>query len=296
MPDDGTIDEVEGAAQAVEESGRDPGTVLITGCSSGIGRATALTFLEDDWTVFATARSTEDMADLKDSGCLTAQLDVTDEDEIRQVVNRVVAQDGRIDCLINNAGYGQLGPIEEVPTEAVHDQFAVNLYGPHRLIRAVLPTMREQEHGRIINVSSVAGRVSVPGMGVYSGSKFALEGLSDALRSEVAEYGIEVVLVEPGPVNTGFVDRSETELDELERSGAYEWFYELMDDTQTLGGGGPGAVSPERVARVIHQAGTCSAPRPRYPVGTGARLAILTRFLPDQFRDRFYQLFRRLVA
>jgi NAD(P)-dependent dehydrogenase (short-subunit alcohol dehydrogenase family) len=296
MPDDGTVEEVAGAATAVEASGRDPGTTLITGCSSGIGRATALTFLEDDWTVFATARDPEDIADLKEAGCLTAQLDVTDEDEIKRVVNRVVAQDGRIDCLINNAGYGQLGPVEEVPTTAVHEQFAVNLYGPHRLIRAVLPTMRQQEHGRIVNVSSAAGRLANPGLGVYSASKFALEGLSDSLRAEVAEHGVEVVLVEPGPVDTEFVDRADSQLDLLDRSGAYEWFYDLMEDTRLIGGGGPGAVSPQRVADVIHQAGTCSSPRPRYPVGTGARLTMLARFVPAQYRDRCFQLLRKLFV
>jgi NAD(P)-dependent dehydrogenase (short-subunit alcohol dehydrogenase family) len=296
MPDDARMDESAGVAPAMEDSGRDPGTTLITGCSSGIGRATALTFLEDDWTVFATARDTEDLTDLEDAGCLTAELDVTDPDAVKRAVNRVVATDGRLDCLVNNAGYGQLGPVEEVPTEAVHDQFAVNLYGPHRLIRAVLPTMREQGHGRIVNVSSVGGRLATPGMGVYNSSKFALEGLSDALRAEVADHGIEVTLVEPGPVETSFTDRVESELDGLDRSGAYEWFYDLVADTRLLGGGGPGAVPPERVATVIHQAGTCSQPRPRYPVGTGARLAMLARYLPDQWRDRAYQFARRLFG
>jgi NAD(P)-dependent dehydrogenase (short-subunit alcohol dehydrogenase family) len=296
MPDDARMEESAGVAAAIEDSSRDPGTTLITGCSSGIGRATALTFLEDDWTVFATARDTDDLTDLKEAGCHTAQLDVTDEDEIRRVINRVVADDGRIDCLINNAGYGQLGPVEEVPTEAVHEQFEVNLYGPHRLIRAVLPTMREQEHGRIVNVSSVAGRIAAPGHGVYSSSKFALEGLSDALRAEVAEHGIEVTLVQPGPVETRFTERVADEVDDLERSGAYEWFYDLFEDTQLLGGGGPGAVPPEQVAEVIHQAGTCSTPRPRYPVGSVAKYALLARYLPAQVRDRGFQLVRRLFG
>lgn len=296
MPDDARTEESAGVAASMDDGGRDPGTTLITGCSSGIGRATALTFLEDDWTVFATARNTDDLAELKELGCHTAQLDVTDEDEIRRVINRVVADDGRIDCLINNAGYGQLGPVEEVPTRALHEQFEVNLYGPHRLIRAVLPTMREQEHGRIVNVSSVVGRIAPPGHGAYSSSKFALEGLSDSLRAEVAEHGIEVTLVEPGPVDTPFTDRATREVDELERSGAYEWFYDLFEDTRLLGGGGPGAVPPERVAEVIHQAGTCSRPRPRYPVGTIARVGQLGRFLPAQYRDRIFQFALRLFS
>ncbi|MFB6092045.1 MAG: SDR family NAD(P)-dependent oxidoreductase, partial [Haloquadratum sp.] len=189
-----------------------PETVLITGCSSGIGRATARAFLEEDWRVYATARNPADVETLGEAGCEIATLDVTDRDDVDRVVDRIVDEAGHVSCLVNNAGYGQFGPVEDVPTDQVHRQFDVNLYGPHRLVRAVLPQMREQGEGTIVNVSSVAGRVSFPGGGVYAGSKFALEAMSDALRNEVDEYGIDVVVVEPGPVESNFDDRVEREI------------------------------------------------------------------------------------
>ena len=140
-------------------------TVLITGSSSGIGRATAAAFLDEDWTVHATARDTADIEDLAEAGCETHELDVTDDEDVADVVDRVVDADGRIDCLVNNAGFGQFGPLEDVPVEDLHAQFDVNVYGPHRMARAVLPHMREQGEGTIVNLSSVSGRVATPGMG-----------------------------------------------------------------------------------------------------------------------------------
>jgi len=185
-----------------------PKTVLITGCSSGIGRATALAFAEEGWTVYATARDPDDIEPLADAGCKTAALDVTDPTDIDRVVNRILDEDGVLSCLVNNAGYGQFGPVEDVPTEKIEQQYAVNVYGPHRLIKAVLPHMRREEDGTIINISSVAGRVAFPGGGVYCGSKFAIEGMSDALRAEVEPFDIDVVVIEPGPVKTGFTERA----------------------------------------------------------------------------------------
>ncbi|SDZ86223.1 short chain dehydrogenase [Haloplanus vescus] len=271
-----------------------PKTVLITGCSSGIGRATAEAFLDEDWEVYATARNPADIETLGDRGCTIATLDVTEPDDIERVVDRMLDEQGRIDCLVNNAGYAQFGPLEDVPTDAVHDQFDVNVYGPHRLIRAVLPHMRRRREGTIVNVSSVAGRLSFPGGGVYCGSKFALEAMTDALRSEVAEYGIDAVLVEPGPVDTGFTERAEEELSGVERSGAYESFYGVFEDTQAIGGGGLGAVSPERVAEDILNAASSTKPASRVPVGTLARVTVLGRFVPDSLRDRAFGLLDRL--
>ena len=138
-------------------------TALITGTSSGIGRATAAAFLRRDWTVYATARNTDDVADLAEAGCETAELDVTSGADVERVVERVIEETGRIDCLVNNAGYAQYGPVEDVPPDVLHDQFDVNVYGPHRLTRAVLPHMRERRTGTVVNVSSVQGRVSGAG-------------------------------------------------------------------------------------------------------------------------------------
>ncbi|WP_224332477.1 SDR family oxidoreductase [Haloprofundus halobius] len=272
-----------------------PETVLITGCSSGIGRATARAFLAEDWVVYATARNPADIQQLGEEGCELATLDVTDQGDVDRVVDRIVDEQGAIHCLVNNAGYGQFGPIEDVPTEAVEKQFAVNVFGPHRLMRAVLPHMRAEGDGTIVNVSSVAGRVSFPGSGVYSGSKFALEAMTDALRAEVEEYGIDAVLVEPGPVETQFTDRAEEEVDDgMERSGAYESFYKLFEDTQALGGGGPGAVPPRRVAEDIVNAASATKPAARYPVGIVADVGSFARFLPDGIRDSLYGLARKL--
>jgi NAD(P)-dependent dehydrogenase (short-subunit alcohol dehydrogenase family) len=270
-------------------------TVLITGASSGIGRATARTFLHDDWTVYATARDPDDIADLAERGAETAALDVTDEQQVRAVVDRMDEEQGRIDCLVNNAGYGQFGPVEDVPTDLLHEQMDVNLYGPHRLIRAVLPYMREREAGRIVNVSSVAGRFSTPGMGVYSASKFALEALTDALRNEVEPHGVEAVLVEPGPVETEFADRAEDELDTLERSGAYETLYKLYEDGATFGGSSPVAVHPMDVADVVLEAAVVPEPEARYPVGAFADLSLKARYLPDRVRDSVFALLGRLL-
>ncbi|MGQ4554478.1 SDR family NAD(P)-dependent oxidoreductase [Halobellus sp. GM3] len=300
-----------------------PKTVLITGCSSGIGRATALAFLEEDWCVYATARNPADIETLGERGCHIATLDVTDEDDVERVVDRIIDEEGHISCLVNNAGYGQLGPLEDVPTSKVHRQFDVNVYGPHRLLRAVLPHMRAQEEGTIVNVSSAAGRVSFPGGGVYAGSKFALEAMSDALRNEVDEYGVDVVLVEPGPVETSFSDRAEREVNGddangrgaggvdtendadddsnadngisgLDRSGAYESFYELFSETQLIGGGGLGAISAERVAEDIVDAASSTKPPARYVPGTVARVATLARHLPARWLDTGYRFLRKL--
>lgn len=270
-------------------------TVLITGCSSGIGRATAEAFLAEEWTVYATARDESDVSDLEMAGCETAPLDVTREDQVTAVVERIVDETGRIDCLVNNAGYGQFGPIEDVPTDLVRAQFDTNVYGPHRLTRAVLPHMRDRGQGVVVNVSSTAGRFATPGRGVYAASKFALEAMSDALRAEVADYGIDVAVVAPGPVDTTFDDRAERELSGLERSGAYEVFYDFFEDARTVIEGGVGTVSPEEVAEAIVDAAVSPDPSARYPVGPLASAAEYARFLPAGVRNTLYGLVRRVV-
>ncbi len=278
-----------------------PKTVLITGCSSGIGHATAKLFLTEDWRVYATARDPADIGTVTDhDACRALELDVTADGHCRRAVNRVMHESGRIDCLVNNAGYGQLGPIEDVPIRQVGKQFDVNVYGPHRLTRLVLPHMREQGTGTIVNISSVSGRVGFPGAGVYCGSKAALELMTDALRAEIDEYGLDAVIVEPGPVETAFEDRSADGDDEsvpagIERSGAYEAFYDIFADTQLVGGGAPGSVSAEHVAEVIVEA-TCSPnPAARYPVGPVARLGVLAQYLPDRIRDAVYGLAKKYL-
>ncbi|WP_135663886.1 SDR family oxidoreductase [Halorhabdus rudnickae] len=269
---------------------------LITGCSSGIGRASAERFLEEDWTVYASARDTDDIADLADAGAKTAALDVTNARAVERVVDRIVDEQGRIDCLVNNAGYGQFGPCEDVPTDAVADQFDVNVYGPHRLTRAVLPHMRDREEGTIVNVSSIQGRLTVPGQGVYSASKFALEAMSDALRGEVGPHGVDIVVVEPGVVETEFADTVEASRKRLEETGAYDAIYEAQDDRRAIEYDGVFGIPPEDVATVIYDAAAMTDPDPRYAVGHGAKLLLALRYLPDRWRDTAFGLFRRIAG
>ena len=270
-------------------------TVLITGCSSGIGRATAAAFRAEGWETYATARDVDDLAALADDGCHTDRLDVTDDGDVQRVVDRIEDEHGRLDCLVNNAGYGQLGPVEDVPVEDLHRQFDVNVYGPHRLTRAALPVMREGDGGTIVNLSSLSGRVSTPGSGPYAASKFALEALSDALRVETAPFDVNVVLVEPGPVDTGFTDRADDETDGLLRTGAYESLYEVIDDYDVVGPG-PATVAATDVADVVVNAASCTNPSARYTVGSLARAFSYARFLPDGVRDRLYRLTLRLLG
>ncbi|QCS42478.1 SDR family oxidoreductase [Natrinema versiforme] len=272
-------------------------SVLITGCSSGIGRATAQAFLAENWQVFATARNVDDIAALGEAGCETLELDVTDPEQVASVVERVVDIAGAIDCVVNNAGYAQMGPLEDIATVDLHRQFDVNVYGPHRLTRAALPHMRAQGAGRIVNVSSIIGRISFPGAGSYAGSKHALEAMSDSLRAEVDEFGIDVVVIEPGPVETNFSDRVDEELPEDERTPAYESLYDLYDEAQLIGGGGGGpfASDPEDVAKAIVESATSPDPPARYPVGPLAQYGVYARYLPDRLRDAVYGLLRKLV-
>jgi NAD(P)-dependent dehydrogenase (short-subunit alcohol dehydrogenase family) len=274
-------------------------TVLITGASSGIGRATAEAFLDDDWRVWATARDVEDVADLAEAGCDTAELDVTEPKQCEQVVEEVVDEAGRIDCLVNNAGYAQFGAVEDISTgdlASVGGQFDVNLYGPHRLIRQVMPHMRARGNGTIVNVSSVSGRLALPGQGGYAASKFALEALSDSLRVEAAEHGVEVVVVEPGPVETEFYDRAEAEMEDTDRTGAYDWLYTAQEDSRLAGIQDAFAVSPETVALTIRDAANASDPEPRYPVGDGAKYLLLARHLPARWRDKLLGFVRRITT
>ncbi|MCU4752693.1 SDR family oxidoreductase [Halobacteria archaeon AArc-curdl1] len=296
----------EGASSETAESGTETANaatddrytrkqcVLLTGCSSGIGEATARAFLEENWQVVATARNTDNLTDLEEAGCHTLELDVTEPAQVARAVEQTVEIGGAIDCLVNNAGYAQLGPTEDISTGELQRQFDVNVYGPHRLTRAALPHMRAQGDGRIINLSSVLGRISVAGAGAYSGSKHALEAMSDALRSEVEEFGIDVVVVEPGPVKSAFSDRCDEEIPG-ERTPAYESLYEVFDDTQLIGGDGPFASDPEDVAAAIVHAGTCPEPPARYPVGPVAEYGLYARYLPDWLRDAGYRFIRKLV-
>lgn len=285
------------AAQRHSASAPTPSTVLVTGCSSGIGRATANAFLAEGWDVFATARDPADLTDLGDAGCRTKALDVTDYAQIPTIVEEIQQDTGRIDCLVNNAGYAQFGPVEDIASEKVQRQFAVNVFGPQQLIRSVLPGMREYGEGTIVNVSSVVGELTHPLGGIYCGSKTALETMSDALRVEVEPFGVDVVIVQPGPVTTSFQERARQELPaNAERTDAYEADYSALLDIKTISRDGPFSVGPDTVAQTILHAATCPDPSARYPVGLIAKLAGYSKFLPDRVHDFGYRALRRLVT
>lgn len=262
-----------------------PNTVLITGCSSGIGRATARAFLDDGWTVYATARDVEALADLETKGARTDCLDVTSDADVERVVDRVLEECGRLDCLVNNAGFGQLGPVEDVPIEKVRKQYDVNTFGPHRLMRAVLPHMRERGSGTIINVTSITDRLPIAGMGAYNGSKSALATVSQTLRQEVGADGIDVVIVEPTVVGTDLYDRIRDELVDVDHGTAYTDLYELHEQLHTVKSGGLGIAAPATVAGTILEAARSEDPRRRYTVGwTGKIGALVANLVPEPWR------------
>ncbi|WP_227352670.1 SDR family oxidoreductase [Haladaptatus salinisoli] len=260
-------------------------TALITGCSSGVGRAAAREFLADGWEVYATARDPNELAALGDAGARTAALDVTSTEDAVRVVERVVEERGRLDCLVNNAGFGQMGPVEDVPIDKVREQYEVNVFGPYRLMRAALPHMRDSGSGTIINVTSITDRYPIAGNGVYSGSKSALATVSRTVRQEVREHGIDVVVVEPTAIATDFYDRVRDELVDVDHKAAYTDLYEVLELLHTVKSGGPGIASPETVAETMLEAANSDAPKRRYEVGSAAKAGtVIEALLPESLR------------
>ncbi len=260
--------------------------VLITGCSSGIGRAAALEAARRGHRVFATARNRNDLADLERGDLQTLALDVTSGTSIRAAVDAVLARAGRLDVLVNNAGYAQYGSAEDVTFEEWRAQFDVNFFGTLEVTRAALPALRAAGRATIVMVSSVAGRLPVPFAAPYCSAKHALEALSDALRVEVYPFGVRVAVIEPGPVPTRFTERARSLVAPLlSRPGPYRSFYagaeRAMDGDFQKGG-----TSAEAVARVIAHAFEAEHPRARYRVGAMARTLIpMTSILPEKWRD-----------
>jgi NADP-dependent 3-hydroxy acid dehydrogenase YdfG len=265
------------------------GTVLITGCSSGIGHATAERLNRDGYTVYATARRVESIEDLKEAGCRALALDVTSEESMTAAVDQV---DGPIDVLINNAGYSQSGAVESVPLDDVRAQFETNVFGLIRMCQLVLPGMRAQGSGKIVNISSMGGRLTFPGGGLYHATKYAVEAVSDALRFEVRGFGVDVILIEPGLIVTGFGDVAADSVSAAagdEGDDPYAHFNRHVAKLTAeaykgpmvkLGGG------PEKVADTIAKALAAKRPKARYPVTPSAHLMIGQRRLtPDRVWD-----------
>jgi NAD(P)-dependent dehydrogenase (short-subunit alcohol dehydrogenase family) len=255
--------------------------VLVTGASTGIGRATAAHLAARGHRVFATARRPESVRALADAGLEALALDVDDDASVERAVAEVRARAGRVDALVNNAGYGLLAPVEAITPEALRAQLETNVVGAHRVARAVLPAMRAQRHGTIVQLSSVAGRVALPLYGAYSASKFALEALSDSLRLEVAPFGIRVVLVEPGPIRTEFSASAERASDAslgTERAAPYAALIERMHARRARTRQAAG-LGPEAVAQVIANAIESPSPAARYAITAVAKLFPAVRTL-----------------
>ncbi len=274
--------------------------VLITGCSSGIGEATARRLARSGWTVYATARKPEAIEHLAEEGCRTLTLDVTDESSMRAAVDEVVRAEGAVGVLVNNAGYSQGGAVERVAMADVRRQFETNVFGAIRMAQLLLPGMRAQRWGKIVNIGSMGGRLTFPGGGLYHATKYSLEALSDAMRFEVKGFGVDVVLIEPGLITTEFASNAvksaagngAEDPQAAAGNGAENPYadFEAKVGALTVGiydsparhlGGGP-----DTVARAIEKAIKRRRAPTRVPVTPSARLSIMQRrLMPDRLWD-----------
>jgi NAD(P)-dependent dehydrogenase (short-subunit alcohol dehydrogenase family) len=265
------------------------GAALVTGASSGTGHTTARALAAAGYPTTATARHPEALTDLAAAGCQTLALDVTDEASMQRAVDAAHAAFGGVSILVNNAGYGETGPLEEIPLAAIRRQFETNVFGLLRLCQLVLPGMRERRYGRIVNVSTMGGVITMLGGGAYYASKHAVESLSDALRAEVAPFGVDVIVIRPGLVwshfnaaaraSVGLIPRGNS-YDELKRALATKAFGEDPGFPRWLG------TTPDQVARVIVRAIQAKRPRTRYTITAMARVVpALRHVLPDRAWD-----------
>ena len=261
--------------------------VLITGCSTGIGRATAEHLARSGHTVYATARRPESIDDLNAVGCRTLALDVTDEGSMTAAVAAVEEAEGAVGALVNNAGYSQSGALETIPLEDVRRQFETNVFGLLRMSQLALPGMRRQGQGRIVNVSSMGGKLTFPGGGIYHATKYAVEAISDAMRFEVQGFGVYVAVIEPGLIKSNFAETAVGSVSQEE--GPYADFNTAVSAVTAGAYEGPfGKLGgePQDVAKAIEKAITAKRPRARYPVTASARFFLAQRkVLPDRAWD-----------
>ncbi|MHA8263477.1 oxidoreductase [Lactobacillaceae bacterium Melli_B3] len=276
--------------------------VLITGASSGIGYDVAKNLAtQGNNKVYGAARRLEKMESLKQYGVTPLKLDVTDEQSRQEVVDIVLRNEGRIDVLINAAGYGLYGPIETIPLSEAQKQMDVNVMGLAGMIQLVLPKMRKKHSGRIINISSVAGRVTSYFGGWYHASKYAVESLSDALRMEVKEFGIDIVLVEPGLVTTPWGTIAGNNLKKSTDHTAYAKLGNKAANVMTqIYGSGKFLTKPQTIANVIVKATLNKHPRTRYLKGTGSHLGVVSHaILPDRTFDwvmkKYFDILDKLI-
>ncbi len=265
-----------------------PQVVLITGASSGMGKEAAKLLLRQGYTVYAAARRIEQMHDLQALGAHTLKMDVTDEAQMQAGMARIAANHGGVDVLVNNAGFAIYGAMEDTTMDDARYQFDVNFFGLARMTQLVLPHMRHQQRGRIINISSMGGKMYTPLGSWYHATKHALEGWSDCLRLELAPFGIQVVIVEPGIIATEFGDVMNGPLLERSGNGAYAKLAHTVAKATGDAYGKPGAASPASViAQVIAQAIAARHPQTRYVAGKMAKPLI---FIRKWFGDRFFDM------
>jgi NAD(P)-dependent dehydrogenase (short-subunit alcohol dehydrogenase family) len=270
--------------------------VLITGCSTGIGRATAEHLAAAGHTVYATARRTEAIEDLAAKGCRTLALDVTDEASMSAAVKAVEEAEGAVGVLVNNAGYSQSGPVEEIPLDVIRRQFETNVFGLVRMVQLCAPGMRAQGYGKVVNISSMGGKLVFPGGGVYHGTKYAVEALSDALRFELRGFGIDVIVIEPGLITTNFAEAATGAMSDAglsNDSGPYGNFTAAVAKTTTDAYEGPMrhfGGGPEVVAKTIARAISARRPRARYAVTLSAKMVLRQRAL---MTDRMWDAMMR---
>jgi short-subunit dehydrogenase len=259
--------------------------VLITGASSGMGNATAKLLVENRYIVYGAARRTEMMKELKQLGAKILQMDVTDDRSMQQGVDEIIKNEGRIDILINNAGFGSFGALEDVPMAEAKYQMDVNVFGLARLIQLVLPYMRKQGSGKIVNITSTGGKLASPLGGWYHASKFAVEALSDSLRMEVKPFGIDVIVIEPGGVKSEWNDIAMKNLHDVSAGKAYsqtaEKISSLADKVKSK------SAEPDVIATLILKAITAQNPKTRYYGGYMAGMVLfLKKILSDKQFDQ----------
>ena len=261
---------------------------LVTGGSSGIGEATAVKLHELGYTTYAAARRVQRMEHLAEAGIHTLAMDVTDEESVQASVKHILDEAGRIDVLVNAAGYGSYGAIENVPLPEARDQFEVNVFGAARLTQLVLPHMRDQRSGTIINITSMGGKIYTPLGAWYHATKHALEALSDCLRMEVKPFGIDVVVIEPGGIRTEWPAIAADKVRAVSGAGPYAPQANAVADSLVSESTQRRSSPPELIGETIGKAVTTDRPRTRYAVGYGAKPMI---FLHDVLPDRAFDAF-----
>ncbi|MCO5232312.1 MAG: oxidoreductase [Chitinophagales bacterium] len=261
-------------------------TVLVTGASSGMGKATAQLLAQNGYTVYASARRLERMEDLSLLGIRTLYMDLADEASLQKGVQQIMDESGSIDILVNNAGFGAFGAVEDMSLKDAKYQFEVNLFGAARLIQLVLPAMRKNRFGQIVNISSVGGKFATPYGGWYHASKFALEGLSDALRNEVKQFGIDVIIIEPGGIQSEWGDIAMDTLAKSSINSVYKTsidsLIKIMKDPRITSRNAP----PSVIAKLILKAIKSKNPKARYVDGFMASPIVWgKKLLPDNIFD-----------